>query len=134
MSRGFLSMSCGFLSMSWLHCDCSSLLSWLVVCWLTGFTHRGCLWWCVGLQVLHTVAVSTKKIQVTRKEENLPAGSFDCSDTAISWLEVCWIIVYARWLSQHSGRKEGNVLFNDALNTFYFMVIWCRTYGKEPLR
>ena len=32
------------------------------------------------------------------------------------------------------GRKEGNVLFNDALNTFYFMVIWRRTYGKGPLR
>ena len=28
------------------------------------------------------------------------------------------------------GRKEGNVLFNDALNT----VIWRRTYGKVPLR
>ena len=28
------------------------------------------------------------------------------------------------------GRKEGNVLFNDALNTFYFTVIWHRTYGK----
>ena len=22
------------------------------------------------------------------------------------------------------GRKEGNVVFNDALNTFYFTVIW----------
>ena len=32
------------------------------------------------------------------------------------------------------GRKEGNVLFNDALNTFYFTVIWRRTYGKGPLR
>ena len=31
------------------------------------------------------------------------------------------------------GRKEGNVLFNDALNTFYFTVIWRRTYGKGPL-
>ena len=30
--------------------------------------------------------------------------------------------------------KEGNVLFNDALNTFYFTVIWRRTYGKGPLR
>ena len=30
--------------------------------------------------------------------------------------------------------KEGNVLFNDALNTFDFTVIWGRTYGKEPLR
>ena len=32
------------------------------------------------------------------------------------------------------GRKEGNVLFNDALNTFYFTVIRRRTYGKGPLR
>ena len=32
------------------------------------------------------------------------------------------------------GRKEGNVLFNDALNTFYFTVIWRRTYGKGPFR
>ena len=31
-------------------------------------------------------------------------------------------------------RKEGNVLFNDALNTFYFTVIWRRTYGKGSLR
>ena len=31
------------------------------------------------------------------------------------------------------GRKE-NVLFNDALNTFYLMVIWCHTYGKGLLR
>ena len=30
------------------------------------------------------------------------------------------------------GRKEGNVLFNDTLNTFLFTVIWRRTYGKEP--
>ena len=29
--------------------------------------------------------------------------------------------------------KEGNVLYNDALNTFYFTVIWRRTYGKGPL-
>ena len=27
------------------------------------------------------------------------------------------------------GRKEGNVLFNDALNTFYL-----RLYGKGPFR
>ena len=27
------------------------------------------------------------------------------------------------------GRKEGNVLFNDALNTFYLR----QTYGKGPL-
>ena len=29
-----------------------------------------------------------------------------------------------------AGKKEeGNVLFNDALNTFYFTVIWRQTYG-----
>ena len=28
------------------------------------------------------------------------------------------------------GRKEGNVLFNDILNTLHFTVIWRRTYGK----
>ena len=27
------------------------------------------------------------------------------------------------------GVKEGNVLFNDALNTFYFTVIWRRIVG-----
>ena len=32
------------------------------------------------------------------------------------------------------GRKEGNVLFNDALNTFYFTVIRRQTYGKGPFR
>ena len=26
-------------------------------------------------------------------------------------------------------KKERSVLFNDALNTFYFSVIWCQTYG-----
>ena len=27
-------------------------------------------------------------------------------------------------------KKEGNVLFNDALNTFYFTVIWRRSYDN----
>ena len=30
--------------------------------------------------------------------------------------------------------EEGNVLFNDTLNTFLFMVIWHRTYDKGPFR
>ena len=30
-------------------------------------------------------------------------------------------------------RKEGNVLFNDALNTFYFTVIWCLFWCKPAL-
>ena len=37
------------------------------------------------------------------------------------------------WALRTPGRKEGNVLFNDALNTFYFMVMWHRTYDKGPL-
>ena len=28
-------------------------------------------------------------------------------------------------------RKEGNVLFNDALNTFYFTVIWLGHMAKD---
>ena len=32
------------------------------------------------------------------------------------------------------GRKEGNVLFNDALQHILFTVIWCQPYGKGPLR
>ena len=29
------------------------------------------------------------------------------------------------------GRKEGNVLFNDTLNTFLFTVIWRQKYGRK---
>ena len=32
-------------------------------------------------------------------------------------------------VNDQKGRKEGNVLFNNALNTFYFTVIWRQTYG-----
>ena len=43
------------------------------------------------------------------------------------------IIVQARSLEM--GRKKGNVLFNDALNTFYLRLYGVRhNYGKEPLR
>ena len=54
-----------------------------------------------------------------------------------------WSMVRLRWsiadfdfslFSVFPGRKEVNVLFNDALNTFYFMVIWRQTYVKGPLR
>ena len=31
------------------------------------------------------------------------------------------------------GRKQGNVLFNDVLDTFYFTVIFRNTYGKGPI-
>ena len=31
-------------------------------------------------------------------------------------------------------KKEGNVLFNDAINTFYLPLYGGQTYGKEPYR
>ena len=54
------------------------------------------------------------------------AHSSQCFMTGENEVEVC-VIMPVGW-------KEGNVLFNDALNTFYFTVIWRRTYGKGPLR
>ena len=35
-----------------------------------------------------------------------------------------------RQILNMEGRKKGNVLFYDALNTFLFTVIWRRTYGR----
>ena len=52
-------------------------------------------------------------------------------------LEVINKTIYCLTVSEITSvqtRKEGNVLFNDALNTFYYTVIWRRTYGKGPLR
>ena len=42
------------------------------------------------------------------------------------------VIALYEWMNERM--KEGNVLFNDALNTFYFTVLWRQTYGKRPLR
>ena len=45
--------------------------------------------------------------------------------------------VVEHWLERLGlglGRKERNVLFNDALNTFLFTVIWRQTYVKEQFR
>ena len=36
-----------------------------------------------------------------------------------------------RLLFVHSGRKEGNVLFNDALNTFYLRLYGVRHMVKD---
>ena len=36
-------------------------------------------------------------------------------------------------LMQLRVERERNVLFNDALNTFYLR-LWHQTYGKEPFR
>ena len=44
---------------------------------------------------------------------------------------VCmYVCMYDEWMYgwiYMYGWKEGNILFNDALNTFYFTVIWRRT-------
>ena len=46
----------------------------------------------------------------------------------VSFLTAC------RQSYRRAKKKERSVLFNDALNTFYFSVIWRRTYGKIPFR
>ena len=38
--------------------------------------------------------------------------------------EVIFIVIYNNYLNRFSRRRKGNVLFNDALNTFYL-----RLYG-----
>ena len=48
-------------------------------------------------------------------------------------LDTFIIIVIINFFFRGRGRKEGHVSFNDALNTFYFTVIWRQTYGKGPL-
>ena len=58
---------------------------------------------------------------------------FPFLSTNISLLMVIYASLVTLFI-MGNGRKEGNVLFNDALNTFYFTVIWRRTYGKVPLR
>ena len=39
-----------------------------------------------------------------------------------------------RIFSRKLRKKEGNILFNDTLNTFLFTFIWRRTYGEGPFR
>ena len=50
-------------------------------------------------------------------------------------LHVVWRYVH-RVFARHParGRKEGHVLFNDALNTFYLRLYGVRYNGKGPLR
>ena len=38
----------------------------------------------------------------------------------------------SKWENYYKKRKEGNILFNDALNTFYLRLYG--VYGKGPLR
>ena len=54
-------------------------------------------------------------------------GSVYYSGSSLSHTVVC-----AR--DNYNGVMEGNVLFNNTLNTFLFMVIWHWTYGKGPFK
>ena len=47
---------------------------------------------------------------------------------------ICGFYGVIHMVKVHSRRKEGNVLFNDALNTFYLRFLWRQTYGKGPFR
>ena len=58
-------------------------------------------------------------------------GLFSSDQYGVKQSDMCGCV---RERERERERKEGFVLFNDALNTFYFTVIWCRTYGKRPLR
>ena len=42
---------------------------------------------------------------------------------------LCAILAVTSITCSSMTRKEGNVLFNDALNTIIFTVIWRQTYG-----
>ena len=47
---------------------------------------------------------------------------FLCNDTFVKGYFGTWDVLYEKCsikLCTRQGRKEGNVLFNDALNTFY---------------
>ena len=52
--------------------------------------------------------------------EKLYLGLYGAGDTAGASLDN---------ERRKEGRKEGNILFNDTLNTFSFTVIWRETYG-----
>ena len=41
---------------------------------------------------------------------------------------------YVKFIKNVLKERKGNVLFNDALNTFEYGYIWRRTYGKGPFR
>ena len=50
------------------------------------------------------------------------------------WVSVwCRKQIHRKKLLFKTGRKEGNVLFNDTLNTFYLWLYGVK-HGKEPLR
>ena len=45
--------------------------------------------------------------------------------------QVLWMMCYPGREDQEEGRKEGNVLFNDTLNTFYLRLFGIRHMVKD---
>ena len=56
----------------------------------------------------------------------------DHSDSERERKEGFYLTTHSTHLITVIWHQEGSDLFSDALNTFYFTVIWCRTYGKGP--
>ena len=60
-------------------------------------------------------------VQERNNDSDLMEQQYECINTQSVHFKVVW--------SPRVSRKEGNVLFNDALNTFYLQL-----YGKGPFR
>ena len=60
--------------------------------------------------------------------------NYNRTDILCILLFTYWLLTVCIWtyVVVYKKRKEGNVLFNDAFNTF--TVIWRQTYGKGPFR
>ena len=58
----------------------------------------------------------------------LPSVNTDIKTAMLSWYS-CFVL--SRETSCGRGRKEGNVLFNDALNTFYLRLYGVRHMVKD---
>ena len=65
---------------------------------------------------------------------NMPSFPSRCSPSFPVFYFLWFYLSLSFSLSSYGniGRKEGNVLFNDALNTF--TIIWRQTCGKGPFR
>ena len=76
------------------------------------------------------------------QQNKMKKQSSDSEHFFICLTDRCWpsinlipLISYrAISVCQRELTKEGNYLFNDALNTFLFTLIRRHTYGKGPLR
>ena len=101
---------------------------------------------CAILMIVRDVSLQTRSDGVTVKGtllRILPCNKKKFRLSKNKFDKVIKIIIFS-CLVYHSPvyvfdrrcvrRKEGNILFNDALNTFCFTVIWRQTYGNGPFR